>query len=126
MQGIESLTSAVVSTALDAASIRQQVIAANIANAGRSDYGARGVSFEAALSRLSPHAMPGSSAPSQPSIDLSARLVSQRDGDGGAVPVQFDVEMGALARNGVHYQALIKGLNKYLSVMASAVSDGKR
>lgn len=120
MQGIESLTTALVSTALDASSARQQVIAANIANAGRADYTAQRISFDATVSRMAE----GQRRPA--SVDLHMHLRPDVGGDGIARGVQLDVEVGALAQNGVHYQALIKGLNKFMSVMASAVGDGKR
>ena len=127
MQGIESLTTSIVSTALDASSARHQVIAANIANAGRSDYTAQRVSFEATLSQMTQGGPASAMAEQRPAaVALQMHLRPDLGTDGIARPVQLDVEVGALARNGVHYQALIKGLNKYLSVMASAVGDGKR
>jgi flagellar basal-body rod protein FlgB len=127
MQGIESLTTSILSTALDAASLRQQVIAANIANASRSDYVAQRASFEATFDGLASTSFsPASDRPSARSVDLHMRVQPDIASDGTRRPVQLDVEVAALTQNTVHYEALIKGLSKYMSVMASAVSDGKR
>ena len=51
----------------------------------------------------------------QPQVSLSA--------DGA---VRLDSEVAAMAQNGTHYQTLMKALNRHLSVLASAVNDGKR
>ena len=125
MQSLEPLTTAVLSTALDAASLRQQVISANIANAGRSDYAAQRATFEATIGGLlQADASRGSSRTSP--VELRMNVEPDIDADGNTHAVQLDAEMGALAQNSVHYQALVRGLNKYMSVMASAVTEGKR
>jgi len=126
MQGIESVTTAMVSTALDAASLRQQVIASNIANAGRSDYAAQRVSFEATLAAMTPGAPSAARDASHSPFDLRMRIEPDRLADGSPRPIQLDEEVGALAQNSMHYQALVKALGKYLSLMAAAVGDGKR
>lgn len=125
MAGIEALTVAALSSALDAASLRQQVIATNIANAGRSDYVAQRVSFEATLAEQAAR-LHGEGVDRRPPVELRMRVEPDLDADGRGRPVQLDAEVGALAQNSTHYQALIRGLNRYLSVMASAVSEGKR
>ena len=127
MQGVESLTTSILSAALDAASLRQQVIAANIANANRSDYVAQRATFEATFNGLLSESTgaPGRDSRAEP-IDLRMHVGPDLAADGTRHPVQLDAEVGALAQNTVHYEALIKGLGKYMSVMASAVSDGKR
>jgi len=125
MLGIESLTTAAVSTALDAASLRQQVLAANIANAGRSDYAAQRVSFEATLAAAAQGRTGAGAGPSAP-FDLRMRVEPDLLADGTPRPIRLDEEVGSLAQNSMHYQALVKGLTKYLSLMATAVSEGKR
>jgi flagellar basal-body rod protein FlgB len=127
MQGVESITTSILSAALDAANLRQQVIAANIANANRSDYVAQRASFEATFAGLMPGSAvkPHDEAPAG-GLDLRMRLIPDLGIDGAPRAVQLDSEVGALAQNTVHYEALVKGLSKYLSVMASAASDGKR
>jgi flagellar basal-body rod protein FlgB len=113
--GIEAMTLPALSTAMDAALIRQQVIANNIANANTQGFAAQHVSFEVALDAASGDAAGGLGVRLQPQMALSA--------DGA---VRLDSEVAAMAQNGAHYQTLLKALSRHLSVLASAVSDGKR
>jgi flagellar basal-body rod protein FlgB len=123
---IESLTTASLSMALDAASLRQQVIAANIANAGRPGYVARKVSFEAQFADVS-RALSGIDSGRSPGLpDLQVRIEADQAPDGQAEPVQLDVQVSALAQNALHYQALVKGLSKHMAILASAATEGKR
>ena len=113
---IESLTTASLGLALDAATLRQQVIAANIANADVDGYATQGATFEAVLSGAFDAARP----------TLRAHVAPVLGADGQAQPVQLDSEMASLSVNQLQYQALVKGLNEHLSVLAIAVSDGQR
>jgi flagellar basal-body rod protein FlgB len=112
---IEAITLPALSTALDAAVIRQQVIANNIANANTEGFRAQRVSFNMALDAAGSTGGANLSARLEPQVSLSA--------DGA---VRLDSEMAAMAQNGAHYQALLKAMNRHLSVLVSAVSDGKR
>ena len=44
----------------------------------------------------------------------------------GSTPVMLDMEMVKLAQNTVHYQSLLKALEKRGAILASAVSEGRR
>lgn len=112
---VDAITLPALSMALDAAVIRQEVIANNIANVHTEGFRARQVSFDAVLKADS----------SGMSGELHAQLspASSLSTDGA---VRLDQEMASMAQNGVHYQAVLRALNRYLSVMASAVSEGKR
>lgn len=112
---IEALTLPALSTAMDAAVIRQQVIANNIANANTEGFRPQRVSFAMALDAA------GAAEGSQVSARLEPQVSLTSDG-----AVRLDSEVAAMAQNGAHYQALLKALNRHLSVLASAVSDGKR
>ncbi|MEP6501878.1 MAG: flagellar basal body protein [Betaproteobacteria bacterium] len=118
-QSIEALTTNSLSLALDAASMRQQVIAANIANANVAGYTAKTVTFDAVMASAfgGPH---GAS-----SATLDAHVVPRLDADGRASAVQIDSEMAELSMNQLQYQTLIAGLNKHLSVLSVAIADGK-
>jgi flagellar basal-body rod protein FlgB len=106
----------IVSLALDAASLRQQAIAANIANAGDASYQRRGVSFEAKLRELS-----ASSALSGTSLaSLQPRLVADDS------TVALDQDVAAMAGNALHFQALLKALNAELELIGLAANDGRR
>ena len=117
---IEAVTTASLALALDAAAMRQQVIAANIANADVQGYAARGVSFEAVVE--------GGLGRGADALrtHLQPHIAPMRGEDGLPMPVQLDTEMAALSQNQLQYQALVKGLNKHLAVLSLAVSDGKR
>jgi flagellar basal-body rod protein FlgB len=125
--GIEAITTAALGLALDAASLRQQAIAANIANAQSVDYTPVAVSFESQLedarASLRTHGRldAASLAGVQPRIDSVPP-----DAMGLPPKVMLDAEVAEMARNSVHYQALVKGLSKHYALLAAAVTEGKR
>jgi flagellar basal-body rod protein FlgB len=106
----------IVTLALDAATLRQQVTASNIANAGIAGFQRSQVSFEeqlrgiAARLDLSPGGIEA----------LRPRVVSDRG------PAALDQDVTAMAGNAIHYQALLKALNAELDLMGLAASDGRR
>lgn len=122
---IDSSTSALLSLALDAAGMRQQAIAHNIANANTPGYQRISVSFEQRLAAL------GDAAGNMAAPSL-ASLASLRPSFEYAAPVEagsavaIDQEMAQLSENTLHHQALLKALNKHLSLMSIAINEGKR
>jgi flagellar basal-body rod protein FlgB len=120
----ESMTIAAVSTALDAAVLRQQVLAANIANASTVGYVPRRLSFEAEFARAAGAGR--TAAEDSSALQWRARVEPDLGADGAPRRVQIDEQMVELARNSVHFQALVKGLNRHLSILAAAVSEGRR
>ena len=118
-QSIEALTTATLSLALDAASMRHQVIAANIANANVQGYTAKTVTFDAVMANAFADASGGGSA------TLDAHIVPRLDVDGRPHAVQIDSEMAELSLNQLQYQTLVSGLNKQLSILSIAIADGK-
>lgn len=125
-EGIEAATSAALTLALDAASMRQQAIAANIANANVTGYVPQRVSFETQLEdarrsmaqtgRLDPVSLG----------QVQPRLEPAVDRFGSSSSVQLDVEAAEMARNAVHYQALVKGLSRHFSILSMAAGDGRK
>lgn len=125
-QGMEAITVAALGLALDAASLRQQAIATNIANANTPGYAPLAVSFEDQLEdarralrthgRLDAAALAGV----QPALQHAPGL------NGLPARMLLDVEAANLAQNSVHFQALLKGLNRHYQILSSAVSDGKK
>lgn len=124
--GIEAVTRSALALALDAASMRQQTIATNIANANVVGYVPQRISFEAQMvevqrsmeqsGRIDAFAL----AQVRPSIEPAV--------DDAGVPrqVQLDVEAADMARNAVHYQALVKGLSRHFSILSMAANDGRK
>jgi flagellar basal-body rod protein FlgB len=125
--GVEGITTAALGLALDAASLRQQAIAANVANANSIGYVPLTVSFEAQLddarrALATQGRLDGASlAGVQPRLEPVAV-------DAAGVPpkVLVDVEMASLARNSVQYQALVKGLQRHYALLSAAIGEGKR
>ena len=100
-----------VKLALDAASLRHQAIAQNIANLHSPGYVPLGVSFEAQLDALR-----RGQAPAKP------ELVERLDASPGPRPQDADMEMVALSQNTIHYQALIKGIGTQLAILGAVAS----
>ena len=121
MPANESMTIAALAAALDAASVRGQVHAANIANANVAGYTPLAVSFSARMDALQGGSMWGAARP-QLQVDLAPQL----DANGQPQAVRLDDEMARVAQNALHYQALVKGLNQYMGLLGSAVSEGKK
>jgi flagellar basal-body rod protein FlgB len=127
-QSIEAVTSAALGLALDAASLRQQAIAANIANANSSDYVPLGVDFEAQLEDARRGLQSRGRMDMSDLAGVSPRLVaaSQTGALALSPKVMLDVEVSHLAQNAVHYQALVKGLSRHYAILSIAVNDGKK
>jgi flagellar basal-body rod protein FlgB len=121
---VNSNTTALVSLALDAANMRQQAIAQNIANANTPGYQRISVSFEDRMAELR-----GAMAQGQtPSLaDLSnyrpALQVDENSSDGA---VALDMEVAKLSEVTVHQQALLKALTKHYALLGLAINEGKR
>jgi flagellar basal-body rod protein FlgB len=122
MNPIDPATLALVSKALDAATARQAVHASNIANASSEAFVPTRVRFEEHLTQVRDAlARNEKLAPSDiAAVEMSFEPVA------GARRVEIDTEVAEMARNALHYQALVKALNSELSLMSMAVSDGKR
>lgn len=116
--GIEAATSAVVSLALDAAALRQQAIAANIANANTPGYRPVRVRFEEHLSSLDPASLAGV----RPTIEPEPLAGDPASGSA----VALDQEVARLSANTLHYQVLLRGLSRQLSILGAAINEGKR
>ena len=114
--------------ALNVRAFRQQLLAANIANADTPGYKARDIDFSAALR----DATSGSVAALRTSSDrhLAAatrnepaavlfRSVQQPSIDGNTV--DMDVERNRFAENAVHYDASLTFLNSQIKLMLAAL-----
>ena len=121
MPANDSMTLAALAAALDAASVRQQVHATNIANANVAGYTPLAASFSARMDALQGGSMWGANR-----AQLQVSVTPQLDANGQPQSVRIDDEMARVAQNALHYQALVKGLNQYMSTLGSAVSEGKK
>lgn len=124
-EGIDAITTAALGLALDAASMRQQAIAANIANARTEGYVPVQVSFDDQLDdarrslasdgALDPSTLAGVAPRLEAVPGVRVDLAGQ---------VRLDDEVAALAQNTVQYQALVKGLSKHYAILAAAIGGG--
>lgn len=125
-EGVEAVTTRALGLALDAAVLRHQVTATNIANAQTVGYVPHRLSFEEQMADAARDLASRGALDARALDNLQMRLVPSLDAGGQAQPVQFDAEMVELSRNAVHYQALIKGLSRHLAVLHEAAADGRR
>jgi flagellar basal-body rod protein FlgB len=122
MNGPDPVASLVL-LALDAATLRHQAIANNIANANSAGYVPLKVNFEEQLAFLRPaDATRNALAGVRPFIENES--VEQQPGSN--VAVMLDMEMVKLAQNTVHYQGLLRALGKKMSILSAAVNEGRR
>jgi flagellar basal-body rod protein FlgB len=121
---VNPITTALVQQALDQAMVRHGVHAHNIANAHTPGYQAKTVSFQAALD-LAAAAPAGSSAGgSAAGSTITGAPVPVLQDTGAAV--NLAQEAAALAENTLHYQTLVRMLNRHLSLATIALNDGRR
>jgi flagellar basal-body rod protein FlgB len=124
---IDSSTGALLSLALDAANLRQQAIANNIANVNTPGYRPLAVSFEERMEVERENLANGgkvtmaSLADYQPQLYSSTATPSDDSGD-----VALDVEVAKLAGNTFHHQVLLKMLTKQFALLNLAINEGKR
>jgi flagellar basal-body rod protein FlgB len=112
---IEALNGAgmsMVKLALDAAALRHQAIAHNLANLNSEDYVPLGVKFDAQLAAAGRQVKP--------------QLVQELDRGIGPRPQDVDTEMVKLAENTVHYQALMRGIGRQYAILRDVINEGKR
>ncbi len=125
-EGIEAVTTTMLGLALDAASLRQQMTAANIANAETAGYVPMKVSFEAQMADIQRSRGNAGQLDSALLDAMQPRVEPAFDAAGLPTKVMLDVEVANMAQNAVQYQALVKGLAKHYSILSIAVSDGKK
>ena len=119
---VESVTTAALSAALGAALQRHAVAATNIANANVEGHIPLRLSFDAHVEEART-GLRQAGRLTQADVDLlRAPLVLHEDPG----EVQVDDEMGNLARSALDFQTLAQGLSRHLSMMALAVSEGRR
>lgn len=121
--GIGGITSSVIGMALDGLSMRHDAIASNIANINTAGYRPVKVSFEDQLANLAEagrHALPQQLAEVKPQVSFSSPA------NAASSEMRLDMNTVMLNQNTLQYQALISGLDKYMSSIALATNDGRR
>jgi flagellar basal-body rod protein FlgB len=123
---IEAVTTAALSAALTAGVTRQTAVAANIANAGTEGYVPLRLAFDSTLEEARATLRERSFLEPAHIAGLRGQLEPLLDGAAVAARVQLDAEMAELASNSVHFQALLQGLSRHLSIQALAAGDGRK
>jgi flagellar basal-body rod protein FlgB len=125
--------------ALGGLSRRQQVIANNIANVDTPGYGATDVEFEATLGRAIGQQQAGKISlvrtdarhipvrqadlsSVRPSVSMQSGRSTRVDGNN----VDIDAEMVRLAEAQIGYNAVTQATNSKISILRTAVTDGRR
>ena len=124
-------------TALDAAALRQQAIAHNLANAETPMYRRFDVVYEEALSRQQQersrpkvpllrthpaHLAGPVRKPVEPVVVRDVTSTVRNDGNN----VDIDREMAALAKNTLFYQTLTRLAGARFAALRTAISEGRR
>lgn len=119
--GYSALTVEAVRLALGASSLRQRVIAHNIANVDAPDHVRMKVVFEDQLSQ----ALNAARQVGARDAAFLAGLQAETEPDLSKGKVQLDEEVAQLSANSVRYQALSRGVARYLSI-ASLIASANR
>jgi flagellar basal-body rod protein FlgB len=114
IEALQSAGAQIAKLSLDAAALRHKAIAQNIANLNSDGYVPLTVSFDAQL------------AAARRGQGVKPELVQDLQRGPGPRPQDVDTEMIALSQNTVHYQALLRALGKHLTILNTAISEGRR
>jgi flagellar basal-body rod protein FlgB len=103
------------SAALALRSQRQELLAANIANADTPNYKAVDFDFAAALTQAT-----GNAGPAAPAPQLQYRVPAQASLDGNTV--EMDAERAEFADNTVRHEATMRFLTAQIKTMLAAIT----
>ncbi len=122
------VTQHLMGVALDAAMLRHEVIANNIANHDTPGYKAKRLNFENIFNEMALHVREVNAS------TLEARIESVREylREGGTAivsqneTVELDHEMVRLTENTLRYQAILKAASKRGDLLSLAINGGRR
>lgn len=107
---------------LDASSLRNTVLANNLANVDTPGFKRSDVSFEGLLEQETQKAGKLSTQPWKPQVVVDTNTSTRQDGNN----VDVDAEMTNLAENSIYYEALIQQLTSQFSMLRTAITEGRR
>lgn len=119
--GYSALTVEAVRLALGATALRQRVIAHNIANVDAPDHVRMKVVFEDQLAQ----ALGAARQVGARDAAFLAGIQAETEPDLSRGKVQLDEEVAQMSANSVRYQALSRGISRYLSI-ASLIASANR
>ncbi|HEY3315729.1 MAG TPA: flagellar basal body rod protein FlgB [Bacillota bacterium] len=108
---------------LNASSLRNTVLADNLANVDTPGFKRSDVSFEGLLAEESRRSSNGSAGDGwQPKVVTDSTTSTRQDGNN----VDVDAEMTKLAENTIYYDALVKQISSQFALLRSAITEGRR
>jgi len=125
-QNIDAVTTATLALALDAASLRQQAIAANIANHDVAGYVPQTLDFAGQMEVVRRSLDERGAVDPRALASVQLRLHPMLDAQGQPQQVHLDAEVADMAQNALQYQVLTRALSRHMAILSSAVNDGKR
>jgi flagellar basal-body rod protein FlgB len=128
-------TFGLIEKALDASTLRQKVLASNIANVDTPYYKRKDVRFESVLQdalhaserkirayRTDPRHIPfGGVKTLEPQVVTDASTTFNHNGNN----VDLDLEMAELAKTQIKYQALVDRANAYFNKLSTVINEGR-
>ena len=121
---LDSITSAIVSKALDVSLQTHQVIANNIANSQTEGFKAHSVDFDEIMQNVKSAVASGADANEIRSALSSVEFSSSMDASESSV--MLDQQIISLTKNTTHYQALISARGKLGELMSLAIKGGQQ
>jgi flagellar basal-body rod protein FlgB len=121
------ITQDLVTRALDAAALRHNVLASNIANASNPEYAPMRVNFEEQLQLLRADLLRRTDAAEvRPALaGVEPRIEADPAYAGSSDQIRLDAEISKMMQNAVYYQSLLTAMSKGGSIMRLAVREGR-
>jgi len=107
---------------LDASSLRNTVLANNLANVDTPGFKRSDVSFEGILEDEAGKAGGPGNRGWKPEVVVDNHTSMRQDGNN----VDIDAEMTNLAENSLYYEALVRQLSSQFAMLRSAITEGRR
>jgi len=125
LDSLDGVTSQLVKVALDAAMLKQKVIANNIANANSEGFKPQQVNFEKYLLGIEHNRSPELDGQTMSLLQDLEQAVARGDivEPSKDSKVELDVQMTQMTENVLRYRALLEGLSKYSSIVSMAISQ---
>lgn len=122
---VESVTNQMLELALDAASLNQQAIANNIANVNTPNYVPLRTDFEEQMASVRRTLDHGGRVSAGMLNRIHPELVREQSSINDDRTASLDMETARMAENLVQYEALLKVAGLRMSLLKSAISEGK-
>lgn len=121
------ITQDLVSRALDAAALRHNVLASNVANASNPEHVPMRVNFEEQLQLLRTDLLRRTDAAAvRPALaGVEPRIEADPAYTGGSEQLRLDAEISKMMQNTVYYQSLLTAMSKSAAIMRLAVREGR-